>query len=331
MEILFVDDNLKAAERFARLVAAETGLTTHATDDPAQAIDLVRAGYVRVVVLDQRLEGLSPDKGTELFAEMARVDPRLRSIMLSGRAQGMDYQEAIRLQFNAFVDKNEIGRLSDVVREQYDSWLVAAAQEKSAKPQKFGEYRHGFSWRGPTVTFELLGFDEATESDDRVILADSWRTVAKVNAGETTTVSVKHTVEEEVVVEREELAKAATGLSLRLQVLGQLSQQIETSVKDRSSARRKVGAEVHLSKTYALEGPAKGRRVVRARDFQVAPVYQRKRAVIRVICGCCGMAPLVRIPVLSWSGRFATQQVDYYDDNTSQAFRTGLLAGNEVT
>lgn len=325
MEVLFVDDSLRAAQRFASLVAAETGLSTFATNDPAQAIELVRDGFVRVVVLDQRLEGLVPETGTELFAEMARFDPHLRSIMLSAQAEGMDYQEAIRLQFNAFVDKNEIGRLSDVVREQYDSWLVATVQQRQANAQKLGEHRYGFSWRGPTVTFELLGFDDSKESDERFTLADSWRTVAKVNAGETATVSVKRTVEEEVVVEREELAKATTGLSLRLQVLGELSQQIEASIKNRSSARRKLGEEVSVSKTYMLEPPTDGGRAVRARDFQVAPLYQRKRAVIRVSCECCGATPLVKIPVLSWTGRFKTQQVDYYDDNTSQVFATGLL------
>ena len=70
-EVLVVDDSLQAALEFARLVRVKAKLESIATDDPDEAIEIVKSNSIKVALLDQRM----PKKnGTELFLELKQID-----------------------------------------------------------------------------------------------------------------------------------------------------------------------------------------------------------------------------------------------------------------
>ena len=77
IEIIVVDDNLQAAQDFARLITLKTKLEAVAFDDPNEVIEKIKSLPIKVVVLDQRM----PQKtGTELFKEILKIDTNIKAI-----------------------------------------------------------------------------------------------------------------------------------------------------------------------------------------------------------------------------------------------------------
>ena len=104
-ELLVVDDNLQAALEFARLVTVRARIKAVATDDPDEAIEIIRAHPIKVALLDQRM----PRKdGTELFLELKQVDPLLKGIMLTGEADAEEVGRALNFGFSDYIHKSDI-------------------------------------------------------------------------------------------------------------------------------------------------------------------------------------------------------------------------------
>lgn len=181
IQVIVLDDSLGAAKTFATLIADETALETFATNSPDEAKEVVRNNDVKVVVLDQVLDEISPPTtGSAVFEEIKRIEPGIRGIMFSGRAREPDFREAMRLKFADFVDKNEVARLPDVVREQYQQRLGAIAEEHLASAKVLKTIRSKRSLLRPRVTIELLGLDDATSAGEPV--RGKWKVVDRMTA-----------------------------------------------------------------------------------------------------------------------------------------------------
>ena len=115
-EVLVVDDVLSAAEDYARLIHAKTGLKTTYTSSAKEAVEIVLCNDIKVLVLDQ----VMPEKtGTELLKELRPIT-KAKALMLTGEASKEDLGEAINLKFDAHLDKALVTtRLSDRVTELY--------------------------------------------------------------------------------------------------------------------------------------------------------------------------------------------------------------------
>src|SRR3954454_22120454 len=104
LQVLVVDDDRPSAEEYARLLTAATGLRVHYTDDPDEAVAVVRSGRVCVAVLDQRM----PVSGTELFRRLRAQDPNLRAILLTAEATQDEVGAALNLGFEQYLKKQNV-------------------------------------------------------------------------------------------------------------------------------------------------------------------------------------------------------------------------------
>lgn len=106
-EILVVDDNLQAAKEVARLINLQTRLEAVATDDPEEAVTILKENPIKVALLDQRM----PKKdGTALFKDLRRVDSSVRAIMLTGEADANEVGDALNLGFPITSTKAQLRR-----------------------------------------------------------------------------------------------------------------------------------------------------------------------------------------------------------------------------
>lgn len=113
-EIVVIDDAPNAAQDFADLIEAQTGLKTKAFSNPSDLLDYISHANVKIAILDQ----VMPDiKGTDLFEKINQIDPNIQAIMLTGEASREDLSYAINLGFSKFLNKNEISKLSGIVLE----------------------------------------------------------------------------------------------------------------------------------------------------------------------------------------------------------------------
>lgn len=135
-DVLVVDDVSSAAEDFARLIFAQTGLKTIYTSSAKDAIDIVQRNDIKVLVLDQ----VMPEKtGTELLKEL-RVYTDAKALMLTGEASKEDLANAINLKFDAHLDKALITNLSDNVVKlyaQFESEFRAKIEQSKSLKSKY--------------------------------------------------------------------------------------------------------------------------------------------------------------------------------------------------
>ena len=131
-EIVVIDDAPNAAQDFADLIEAQTGLKTKAFSNPSDLLDYISHANVKIAILDQ----VMPDiKGTDLFEKINQIDPNIQAIMLTGEASREDLSYAINLGFSKFLNKNEISKLSGIVLELYTSYEVKISKDlKLNKP-----------------------------------------------------------------------------------------------------------------------------------------------------------------------------------------------------
>jgi CheY-like chemotaxis protein len=314
-EVLIVDDDLSAAESFAQLVRAETGLPALTTSHPDQATEAVRAHPLKVVVLDQRMPLAT---GTELLPRLRQIDGRLRAILLTGEADSEDFAQAVGT-FQVFLRKTDVLQLPGRVLEQYAAYL------DSAPPSSNGpifSLRRGLPGRRFRVDYHLVLI---TVVDAEFIPEDAWKAVLQVNSGEKKTHSETLTLAEEVSVAQEESMSMASTLGLK----GSQLQPFEAALRSEISQRLGVSASKRTERTITHEeeyfiAPEPGD-PIRARSYQHAPVFRRLNVAIAKQCTCCDGSAISTFRVLQKIPRVATRQMDFMSEGEPKVHRTGYL------
>lgn len=317
-EVLFVDDDLAAAETYARLVADETGLATIAVSLPDEAVETVRAHPIKVAVLDQKMPLAT---GTDLLPHIRAVDPKLRAVLLTGEADFDEVGKAVGT-FQVFLKKAQILQLPGKVLEEYGAYLGSIADTNGGPIYSF---HRGIPGRRFKVEYYLTLLSVV---DPEYIPDDAWQTVVQVNAGETKSHSETVTLTESVTVNREESASMATTLGLK----GSQLQPFEAALRGEISERLGMSTESRAERVvthqeeYAIapEATEPGKEI-RARAYQHAPVQRRLSVAITKRCSCCDGSAVSTFRVFQGLPRVATRQLDFLGDDTQQTHRTGDL------
>lgn len=323
-EIIVVDDNVRAGETFAKLIQAATGLMTIYTEDPHQAVELVKENPIKVAVLDQRMPKRT---GTALFEDLKRLNPELRGILFSGEAEREDVAEALRAGFIDALDKNDVSQLPERVRQLYLEALAEIAGRQYAKPERIGEHRSRLRTRRPRVTMDLLAFEDSPGTPKEVWLESDLSVAVRLEGGQTKRISRSRISESELIREDESkvtksrTSSASGGLSLttpmKANVGSQLQSKLESSLRERAQERRLIRYENVEEETFELPVPA-AETDPRAREILRAPVYRRMRAIIRISCECCNADKYDILNVRVFTGRYHTRHVDYLGDGTAK-------------
>lgn len=331
VDVLVVDDERRPGESFAKLIQAKTRLSTTFTDDPEEAVRIVRQNHIKVVVLDQKMPKMS---GTELFVRLRESDPHLRAILFSGQAQLEDYSTAAHEGFLELVDKSDLARLPKLVSDHYAHYLAEVANNTYRSAELLKVIRTGFSFRGSKVTFDLMEVKDAPGVDQTIALENEFRTFVQLAAGQTKQSTYTETRELEIVVEYERQVKATLGAQtdaktsastpIKFELSSQLKSAIESSLKEKYNVRARATAQREISDTYVVPAETPGvSPYVTSRQLQRAPVYERKRVLVRTTCDCCGCQQYDSFNVLIPTGDFRTRQIDFMSDNTSRTIVTG--------
>ncbi|MEW6445564.1 MAG: sigma-54-dependent transcriptional regulator [Pseudomonadota bacterium] len=115
--VLFVDDDPRAGELFARFARREP-FAVEVFRDPREALTRVSAAPPAVMVSDLKMPGMS---GIELLQAVRALQPKLPFILITGYSTLDDAIEALRLGATDFIKKPfEMDELLGLIREQID-------------------------------------------------------------------------------------------------------------------------------------------------------------------------------------------------------------------
>ncbi|HHO48482.1 MAG TPA: response regulator [Desulfobacteraceae bacterium] len=107
-EIIVLDDVYDAVI-LIRKILSKKGHNVHTFTEEEEAVDFVRTHPVDLAILDIKLKKMS---GIEVLAQMKKIAPGMRAIMLTGYPTVETAREAISLGANEYcvkpIDKNEL-------------------------------------------------------------------------------------------------------------------------------------------------------------------------------------------------------------------------------
>jgi CheY-like chemotaxis protein len=321
-KVIVVDDIHNAAVEYARLIKIKTSIEVVATDDPDEAIKIVKSNPIRVAILDQRMPKKS---GTALFQEIRHIDPSIKAIMLTGEAAPHEVGEALSIGFSDYLHKSNVEKLPSQVLLYYAQYEVDIAKksEGTSKVRLYKE-RKGIIF-GKVLEYTI----EASQvMDEEFIFPNSWVTTKQLNVGEQTKEVDKVEITQKFVYETEGELKTSSKIGLDLSVLPKLKNELEVVIsskfKEHIFSESKRTFEVVREYKLPQEPVNPGDLHVVSRHFQRAPVYRAIRCLLLKTCKCCGSGEPHVIMVYQLTSKIATQQCDFLSDKTSRKVPTGI-------
>ncbi len=321
-QVIVVDDVRTAADEYASLISLKTKLDAIPTDDPREALEIIRNNPIAVAVLDQRM----PEKdGTQLFREIAQIDPLIKAIMLTGEAKPEEVAKAFGIGYMDYLEKSKVEELPSRVLVQYARYQVDIAKKSIyAKPLTLVKARKGLI-SGTTVRVDLASIDLL---DEEFVFPDSWATMKQIRAGESLKEVDKLEITRRYVHETESEQSLAGKLGLDLPAAARFKAHLEGHVaekyKDHLYSEEKKSLEVAREYKLPAEPSNPKELCIVSRHFQRASVYRRFRCLLSRRCNCCGSS--IPIPVLLYqlTSKIATRQKDYMSDGTVREVDTGI-------
>ncbi|MBB2924010.1 two-component system response regulator [Cellulomonas cellasea] len=327
-DILVVDDILSAAEDYARLIGANTGLSVEFTNEPARALELVRANRIKVAVLDQRLDGKTPDAGTELYRLLHEIDPLCRAIMLTGEASQAEIGMALTLGFRDYLAKSDIRQLASRVVRQYAAYQAEVASLALASDQPIVLRRPGGrQWfaKRQQATFRLTDVEPI---DEEFVDEHEWQSVITVHAGQRETHQFTWETERTITLESETTQRLSDEIGLSVKQVATLQAKLSAELSSRFKEVASIRSRTTTTSERTFELPSEPADPtaahIRLRRVLHAPAYRRVRVNLASSCECCGLRNLVTVDVRIPTGRRALRQEDRWSDGQVKVYDLGV-------
>jgi DNA-binding NarL/FixJ family response regulator len=326
IDVIFVDDDIGFAEAWSERVTRTMQLRSYATSSPNEALRLIRDPGVKIAVLDELLTGTGTD-GVALGVAIKQIDPNVRWILLSGEATGAQITAAYDSGLQNHIHKNDaLENLPAAIRQgliQYGTGLTKTV-ESLGSPLYVNRTE---LLRRQEIRYYLMSVD-SVERD--YVPEDEWVSHTQINSGE----------------EIEEVLEIAWAHSDMLESASEIRSGAQPNVPGFSaSLRTEIASRENLTtvvsnhRAYKLvrriklpEEPRDPRRLhVKARLFQVAPVYVRVGVTVIARCSCCGHDEPVRGFLYFPRRRYSTRQEDFHSNGTTSITPTGMKDVPEPT
>lgn len=322
-EVLVVDDNQQAAVEFARLISVEGKLSAIATDDPEEAVNLVKSNPIKVALLDQRMPKRD---GTALFADLIKIDPLLKAVMLTGEADADEVGIAMGLGFSDYIHKSQVDTIVPRVLLHYCSYHTDIAERKVSSDELVYSFETGPFWNRQRIDFFLISTDII---NNQYVRSDCWKTIVKIDAGERTTRTISRQDLSRFVIENEAKDKLYASASAKIPIVEGLTAKLESTMLKRfqeTVSRERTDSET-LEREFRLPNEPENPNDlhVKSRQYEHAPVYQQIRMVIRKVCSFCNTPEILVVNANLLAASISTRQIDFMSNGETRKTDTGVM------
>ncbi len=315
-EIIVIDDAPNAANDFAELIEAQTGLKVKSFDSPDELLDYVTHVSVKVAVIDQVMPVM---KGTELYDKIKQIDPNVLAIMLTGEASKEELAKAINIGFSSYLSKNEISKLSSYVLDLFTKYEVSISKElKNETVVKLFP-----TWRHPFTSCHIV----SCMPYGGMVISEDGDCILDIYAGQEKEWNTISSIENKIQIEKKIEQKLETEFSISTQQIKGLSDRINSNIIAQSSKLYSISSQHTESQklSYKLLDPQNLECVyVSRRVIEQFPIYQLYRIVLRKICRLCKQAKYISIIVSKQTSKFQTRQIDHMSDGSTREIDLGI-------
>lgn len=331
-DILIVEDNREHLDSLRLQVRLDLQVEPFVSDDPIQALEIIRDYRIKVIVTDWDLPNMT---GIELFHKVKEELQRdIPCILVTGYADKISLNEAVNAGFFRFIDKLQIqSQLTTAIRDalrryEMDHFSTSEldVQAKISGMKRFSVIRPRI-WR-PNVTLSLT---KVTSIVDPYVKDIDWKTDYYAERGVSRTVEInishrakayyEHGLRAEVSSKVGFSLKSAVG-SLELVLQPKLASWITEKYEEEVEVNSKHIIDV---KEITDDSNDNGARLL-SREYQSAPVYVMLNCIFELDCSCCQVSRQFDVPMFLPTRRIALRQVEHYDKGKERTIYTGLLS-----
>lgn len=315
-EIIVIDDAPNAANEFAELIEAQTGLKVKPFDNPDELLNYVSHISVKVAIIDQVMPTM---KGTALFEKIKQIDQNVLAIMLTGEASREEIAKAMNIGFSLFLSKNEIAKLSTNVLSLFTKYEVNISKElkNNSAIRLFPNWRHPFSSCHIVSCLPYGG----------MVVSENGDCILDIFAGQEKEWNTISTIDSKIQIETKVEQKLATEFSISSHQIKGLSNSINSTIIAQSSKLHSIStnqSESHKM-TYKLQEPQTREGIyVSRRVIEQFPTFQLYRIVLRKVCRWCKQAKYMSIIVSKQTSKFMTKQIDHMSDGSIKEINLGI-------
>lgn len=322
LDVLFIDDDYTLADDWAKLMQESMDLKTQAMSDPAEVLEFVRTVGVKVVVIDQKMPLMS---GTVLGKRIGAIDSRVRRILLSGEASPTEVAEAYDSGFHRSIHKNSgLAELPSAITHYLIEYHRNVSRE-AASTLPVLIRRSGLFGIGHRVVYRMLSVDNI---DPAFHVNDQWISRERIDAGESSEIELSLEWTRSARIQFEASTVSSFDVGLSVSKLIKLSTAVKAEIKNSvtQETQLSVARSVKVRKTVSLaaEPSDPDQLHVKARSYQITPVYVKVYFTMSATCGCCGNQSISKASMLLPSKRYATRHVDYLSDGSVRTTQTGI-------
>lgn len=311
-QVLVVDDIVTAAQDYANIINAQTGLSTIYTSSPREAIKIVQYNDIKVLVLDQIMPEMT---GTELLSEL-RQYTKAKALMLTGEASKEDLGKAINLRFDGHLDKAVITQLSDKVRSLYAQFEEDFRKElQIAHPIKTTYSLIGIKLYKCVLFYDEIIVDSFEEESAR-------QTLLKTFVGQDEESTSEVVVAEDIVIENSQQLDMNASLEVSIQkVISKFGSSFSKSFKQIRSAKKQRTLK-NISKYHLTDDDAK---TIDHRVISYVPIYEVHKMVFGYKFPFVGNYRRNLVIVKKFTGKYQLYQIDYLKDGSDKKKKLSVL------
>ena len=317
--VLLVDDNVDFAKEYAEIFQNQCHTTVVYATTAKDALDIVKKNPIKVVILDQ----VMPTKGTELFKQLKRIDPNLKTILLTSEAEGHDLTEATNIGFDYALWKDEIdlNRIPTMILILLMKYNVTTIPENSSPffvLNQGGIFRKKYHVEYSVVAYEII--------DEAYVFPNSWITRNLVERGTSLSLEEEINIEKEFNFQNDFHIDNEQMLDFRqenfIDFKTELTLKMEQDFK--STYTESLKRVINRKGKFEINDDTEG---IVSRVYEYAKVYNMVKVYLQKTCSCCksktidAMTVYLPIPVIKY------RICEYYDDGNIKELTSGELRG----
>ena len=314
--VLLIDDNIGFAREYSETLQSSCGAHVIYATTASEALELVKKEPIKIAIIDQ----VMPVKGTELFKQIKKIDPYIRTILLTAEAGRRDLTDAANMGFDYTLlkedeDMDSLPSKILILLSKYN-----AQKFDHSKPIYCKKQRLLFA-KKPPVNYYIEHYETI---DDKYADPDGWITRDIVEKGESLTYEEEFNFDVDFNYTESFKINNEASLGISISQLSDFKNSLSTQMASDFSNTYTESLKRILKRKKILDLPKDQQDIV-SRVYEYTKVYHQIKVYIRKECSCCNEQSITPITVNLPIPIIRYRIIEHFADGTKKEINSGEI------
>ncbi len=315
--VLLIDDNVDFAREYSETLEKMCGVKVLYATTADSALKLIKENSIKVAIIDQ----VMPTRGTVLFSQIKKIDPYIKTILLTAEADRHDLTVAANMGFDITLlkedeDMDTIPIKVLILISQYNAQKIENEQPIQINTKKNVWYRKKYDVKYYVLKYEVI--------DKEFVDENSWVTRNIVEKGESLTFESEFNYERDFSYSDSFKIENVSSLGLESEQIIQFKNNLSTKMATDFSNTYTESLKNIFKRKKTLELPKEEDNLV-SRTYEYTKVYHQIKVYIKKVCTCCNETSITALTVYMPIPVIKYRLTEYYSDKFPQITMSGEI------